>query len=591
MKNSIYVLGALFWASMPFVGCHAHEVPQPTEQTASAGLEIRINQVGFYPLQEKVAVVSGGKVKTFDVIDEKTGKSVYSGQPSYSARTAWNKTERFVVDFSAVKNEGRYLLKVGTTKVPFEVRNRALSDLAAGALKSFYYQRSGMPIEKAYAGQWARPMGHPDTKVYIHASAATSQRPAESVISSPKGWYDAGDYNKYVVNSAYSIGLMLNAYQAQPTYFATQKVDIPESNNDVPDLLDEMFYNLDWLLTMQDPNDGGVYHKLTTPSFEGFVKPTDCHQKRYVVQKSVTAALDFATVMAQASHLYEPYQHVYPGFPEKALQAAKEAFEWAKQHPQQFYTQNENNKTYSPPVVTGEYGDRNARDEWFWASTELYLATGDANYLHEVQQVIPAEFQPSSWGNTNALGVFSWLLDKRQSTAEAAAIRKQLADKLIAYANTLIAGAERTAFHAPYGNEAADFFWGCLSEKCGNEGISLVMAYILTGNEAYRQNAHRNMDYLLGKNPTGYCYVTGFGRKSPMHPHHRLSASDGIEAPIPGLLVGGPNPGKQDGVHYHSTMPDESYEDVEASYASNEIAINWSASLVSLASLLEIVTK
>ena len=83
--------------------------------------------------------------------------------------------------------------------------------------------------------------------------------------------------------------------------------------------------------------------------------------------------------------------------------------------------------------------------------------------------------------------------------------------------------------------------------------------------------------------------MTGFGSKSPMYPHSRLCHSDGIEEPIPGLLVGGPNPGQQDiaGVgRYHSDFPDESYEDVMPSYASNEIAINWNASLVAVTAWL-----
>lgn len=131
------------------------------------------------------------------------------------------------------------------------------------------------------------------------------------------------------------------------------------------------------------------------------------------------------------------------------------------------------------------------------------------------------------------------------------------------------------------------FLWGCLAEGCANQATSLVCAYLLTGEKSYLTNAYRNMDYILGKNATGYCYVTGFGMKSPLYPHHRLSASDDIEAPLPGFLVGGPNPGQQDGVPYPSNLPDESYADVEGSYASNEIAINWSAALVALVSSLD----
>ena len=96
----------------------------------------------------------------------------------------------------------------------------------------------------------------------------------------------------------------------------------------------------------------------------------------------------------------------------------------------------------------------------------------------------------------------------------------------------------------------------------------------------------------LGRNATGYCFVTGFGDKSPMHPHHRPSEADGIQAPYPGMLVGGPNPGQQDkkslgAVVYPSNVPDESYIDTTESYASNEIAINWNASLVAFLCWLE----
>jgi endoglucanase len=91
------------------------------------------------------------------------------------------------------------------------------------------------------------------------------------------------------------------------------------------------------------------------------------------------------------------------------------------------------------------------------------------------------------------------------------------------------------------------------------------------------------MDYILGRNSTGYCYVTGMGSKSPVNPHHRLAATDDIPGPLKGFLIGGPNPARQDGCEYPSLLPDESYADVLESYASNEIAINWNASLLHLA--------
>jgi endoglucanase len=87
----------------------------------------------------------------------------------------------------------------------------------------------------------------------------------------------------------------------------TVKLNIPESNNQVPDVLDESLWNLRWMLTMQDPEDGGVYHKLTNAKFDGMIMPDKAVAPRYVVQKSTAATLDFAAVMAQASRVFSNY--------------------------------------------------------------------------------------------------------------------------------------------------------------------------------------------------------------------------------------------------------------------------------------------
>ena len=183
--------------------------------------------------------------------------------------------------------------------------------------------------------------------------------------------------------------------------------------------------------------------------------------------------------------------------------------------------------------------------------------------------------------------MFAWLQPGRELNDADRTFAGLLKEKLLTYSEAAISGADTSSFHSPYGNKAKDFFWGCIAEGCANQGISLIYAYLQSGNKDYLANAYRNSDYMLGRNATGYCYVTGFGSKSPMSPHHRLAASDAIEEPIPGFLVGGPNPGQQDKVAYASNYPDESYSDTEPSYASNEIAINWNAALVGLASALD----
>ncbi|MBP3822328.1 MAG: glycoside hydrolase family 9 protein [Bacteroidaceae bacterium] len=532
---------------------------------------IRRNQVGCYPGQEEVIVVEATPPTKLRVTSPDGSKlkpkSVRKAVSPLSGKV------RYVVDLGKLKSVGRYQVSLGNQTCELKVAERPYHEIARSALRLFYLIRSGIEIDRG--GIYDRPVGHPDTHVLVHNSAASPLRPAGAVISSPGGWYDAGDYNKYVVNSAFSIGLMFAAYERHPDYFAALSTDIPESSNQTPDLLDEMMFNLRWLLTMQDPYDGGVYHKLTTPRFEGFVMPTNCRQPRYVVAKSVTATLDFAAVMADASRLFTPFQRDYPEFPATAAAVAERAYQWAKQHPDAFYRQQH---LKDPAVSTGTYGDGNARDEFFWAASALYRLTGKQTYLDDALQYQPQRFTTPTWGNVASLGAFEWLCTDDTS------IRPAMLSQLLAYCDEAIKEVDTSCFQSPFGNKARDFGWGCLAEKCCCQAMALLYADELTGTTRYRRHAFQNADYLLGRNATGYCFVTGFGDKSPLHPHHRPSAADGIQAPFPGMLVGGPNPGQQDKremkTPYPSDIPDESYIDATESYASNEIAINWNASLV-----------
>ena len=540
---------------------------------AQGSVEIRRNQVGCSPEQEKVIVVEGMNPKGKVRVTTPNGKTL---KPTAirEAVSPWSGKQRYIVDLGQLTTPGRYRVSVDKQQCDLLVAKRPYQAIAKASLRLFYLIRSGVAIEQG--GEYNRPLGHPDTHVLVHPSAASDQRPAGTVISSPYGWYDAGDYNKYVVNSAFSIGLMMAAYEQQREFFTALVTDIPESGNTTPDLLDEMMFNLRWLLTMQDPADGGVYHKLTTPNFEGFVMPTACRQPRYVVAKSVTAALDFAAVMADAARLFAPYQQDYPEFPAQAAAASEHAYQWAKEHPDAFYRQE---LLRDPAVSTGTYGDRNAHDEFFWAASALYRLTRKPYYLDEASQFQPARFSTPSWGNVSALGTFEWFAEPQTSD-----LREPLLRQMLDYCDTAVQDADGSCFQSPFGNKPRDFGWGCLAENCCCQALVLLLADKLQGTTTYRRYALQNADYLLGRNATGYCYVTGFGDKSPLHPHHRISAADNVEAPFPGMLVGGPNPGQQDradgNLTYPSNFPDESYLDVTESYASNEIAINWNASLV-----------
>ena len=527
------------------------------------GKDIQLNQIGFLPGGAKSAVITGN-AKSFSVVDVNSGKTVFKGESGPARSWAASGETVRIAEFSDLRTQGIYRLEAGGEVSPlFRIREDIYAEIGSAALKAFYFNRASTGLEAAFADIYARPLGHPDTQVAIHASAASASRPAGSLISSPKGWYDAGDYNKYIVNSAITVSTLMSLYEHYPRQAVSIASNIPESGNSVPDLLDEVRWNLDWMLSMQDPEDGGVYHKLTNLNFEDFVTPEAAVKPRFVVMKTTSASLDFAASMAQASRVYRPFD---APFADVCLRAANQAWSWAQSHPDVVYEQPED-------VQTGTYSQAKGAfdDERFWAATELAISRGETGPIQ-----LPGGVQVPEWANPGALAVMDQLAIGGDMTLQPA---------FLALADSLLAMGDRI----PYGVTNESFRWGSNSDFL-NQALILTFAYRLTGEKAYREAAQTDFDWVLGRNPLGICFVTGFGSQSPQHIHHRPSESDGIAAPQPGWVAGGPNPGNQydcGADAYPSPYPAMAYVDQLCSYATNEIAINWNAPLVYLAFALQ----
>ena len=543
--------------------------------------KIHLNQVGFFTNGPKKAIITDVKIeKYFYITSTNLRDTLYKGILSAEKKSAYSKTSTSVADFTPFNKKGNYVLvinNIGHSYV-FTIGDSILETVLSSALKAFYYQRASMPLTENYAGKWKRGAGHPDNKVLIHPSAASAERPANTVISSVGGWYDAGDYNKYIVNSGITMGTLLSTYEDFQVATTATKTNIPSIGTGIPDLLNESIYNLRWMLTMQDPNDGGVYSKCTNASFDGFVLPGITKAPRYVVQKSTPATLDFIAVTAQASRLLKKYNKVLPGLADSCEKAAIKAWAWAMQHPSVAYDQDKNNKQFEPAITTGGYGDNNFSDEWFWAASEMYCTNPLEKYATEINKYKTIfNVEVPSWGGVGMLGYYSLIRNKSNKLEGIAKMKTDITQM----ADNFIEHLQNSAFETIMGQSEKDFVWGS-NAVAANQGILLINAYLITKDKKYIHAALSNVDYILGRNATGYSFVTGVGSKSPMHPHHRPSSADGITEPIPGLLVGGPNPGRQDGCLYEFTATETAYVDTECSYASNEIAINWNAPLVYL---------
>lgn len=550
--------------------------------------DIQLNQIGFYPEAQKMAVVPESASGIFYIVSPDFSDTLHTGQLSDSFESPNSGETVRIADFSQLNQTGQYILWIPGLgySYSFSISENVHEDVAKAALKGFYFQRTSTAIPFEYGGKWARPAGHPDDVVLIHPSAASSNRPVDSTISAPGGWYDAGDYNKYVVNSGISTATLLSLYEDFPEFMQTFETDIPESENRLPDILDEVLWNLRWYMKMQDPADGGVYHKLTSANFSGQVMPVEDTNARYVVQKSVTGTLNFAAVMAQAVRVFREYPGEAPAFADSAVIASLNAWLWARQNQDQLYNQNELNDQFDPDITTGEYGDNDAADEFIWAATELFATTKNSLFYNAIDLFPSDQATVPSWQNVRSLAYYTMarLSDDLSETApEDITKASQI---IVSLADSLINSGMETGYQTVMDRSAGNYIWGS-SSVAANQGIALIQAYLITEHRDYLDHALSNLDYLLGRNATGYSFLTGFGDKTPINIHHRPSGAHLISEPVPGLLAGGPNAGQQDGCEYPSDLPALSYLDDYCSYASNEIAINWNAPMVYLSAALE----
>lgn len=565
MKYLTHSLSLLFVAAFLVLGTSTGN-----SQTSNSSDAILLNQIGYPTNAAKKALIRSD-VKSFEIKDAE-GNSVYSGDLSDSRYWELSGDAVSVADFSSITEKGEYVLCINDTEcsAPFEIGTSLYGELADAALKSYYYSRVGVDIEEEFGGKWNWEAGHPDTEVMIHSSAADENRPEGITLASPGGWYDAGDYGKYIVNSSITTWTILQSYALNTEYHQNQNLNIPESGDDTPDILDEALVNLKWMMTMQDPSDGGLYHKLTTKNFDGFKMPNETTAQRYFLQKSTSATLDFASTMAAAQRIYSSNNQTE--LANKMASQAKMAWNWAMKNPQVFYNQPSD-------VSTGAYPDTSLVDEWFWSSAEMYLLTGEKKYKDKMMENYQDPITPK-WDVVNTLGVISILTSDKRSEF------KSMEEDFIAYVDYMLQKEAKS----PYLISMDQFAWGSNSDVA-NDGMLKLVAYQLTGDKKYVASAQNDLDYILGRNATGFSFVTGFGDKTPMDQHNRIMGTDGVDEPMPGFISGGPNTivpidCAEQGV-VRSTYPATSFTDTQCSYSTNETAINWNAPLVFLTTGLE----
>jgi endoglucanase len=543
---------------------------------------IHINQIGYRPNDKKIAIVNSqelGLQEDFEVVRSDTKAVVFTGKMT-GKRTAngipepvtdfFAREKILYADFSAVTEPGEYIVSVPKygESYPFVIGEHVYKEVKNALLKALYYQRCGIALDAEHAGEW--------THDACHLELATLYEDPSKQIDVTGGWHDAGDYGRYVSPGANTVAYLLLAHELFPDAFQ-EAIGIPESGGGMPDLLREAKYELDWLMKMQDPASGGAYHKVTGKNFEGFVMPEDDHSPQFVLPISPTATGDLAAILAQAARVYKPYD---AAFADQALSAAEKAWQWLASNPDAPGYKNPSD------VLTGEYGDDNSKDERYWAAVELYKTTGKAEYHDAVKEKYAGVGKLGlGWGDMSGFGTISYLF--MDEALRDPAVYNALSASFFGEADKLV-GRANEGYLLPM--NANDYYWGS-NMGAMNKGVLLSTANLLKPKAEYDSVAQHLFNYLLGVNAMDQSYVSGFGSKPMLHPHHRPSGSDGIDAPVPGLVSGGPNKNRQDPTAEaqlpEDVAPMKAYVDDQGSWSTNEIAIYWNGPAIFVAGYLD----
>ena len=240
---------------------------------------IKVDQAGYLSQARKLAVVvSSNPSERFSLKRDSDGKAVYSGTLSAPMQDSNSGDRVQLADFSEFREAGKYFLDVpgAGRSYTFEVGADVYRRAYYLAMRSFYGQRCGMAVNMGPEfPQFRYDECH--RKGAWHASSGKSGERESS-----HGWHDAGDYGRYVVNSGLSTGTLLWSWELFGKRIGATPLHIPESGNGTPDILNEIRWNLEWMLSMQD-QDGGVWAKQTSENFTGFVMPPRDLAVSYVI--------------------------------------------------------------------------------------------------------------------------------------------------------------------------------------------------------------------------------------------------------------------------------------------------------------------
>jgi hypothetical protein len=489
-------------------------------------------------------------------------------------------------DFSSLTTPGEYYVYEPANdrrSFAFNLNNDLYNDVLKTSIRTLYYQRTGTAIPASFGGNWTHAIDHvgfnQDTQARLWQTSSGGPVAGSTVRDVSGGWFDAGDYNKYV---PYTTGVMWNLLQAfewNPTAFG-DNWNIPESGNGAPDVLDEIKWEIEWLRKMQLP-DGSVMNRVANPTFNaGNFDPSTDNQARYYTAATTWATASFAASLAHASRVFAPFDAVYPGYAQALRTAAESAWAFLQATPNTTPasgndgggTSGGSGQLAATAAGSDANGDRRLR---VLAAAELWKTTGTAAY----KTYFEANYKNSNISDNG----FHPLLDGTPRFDASTAL--DLNHALVTYATTpgasttivnevkaaLLNNLDESWLQLGEYNNGTDpyrafmwdghYTWGSNQLKSEWANVLTFAIKLNVGSTAQRnlarEVAEEYLHYIHGRNPLSQLYLSNMGTKganlggdkSAMEVYHSWfghgsSLYDGASStygPIPGYLVGGPN--------------------------------------------------
>ncbi len=527
----------------------------------TAPFDVAVNGHGFRPSDSKLGTIRS-PADAFAVRRVADDGEVIAGKVQGPNPRTDASEDAWVLDFSELREPGEYYVEtdMGLRSDGFLVARDVYEVPLRMALLGLYGQRCGAAVEFEHGGEH-----------YSHGICHVT--PAEPYPSSgvggrkdvSGGWHDAGDYGKYSVNGAFSAAFLLYAWERFGESLAGIS-HVPGYDDELPGLLAEAAWELDWLVKMQS-KDGGVAHQVRPARYEGSIMPSNDTAPRYISQPSSAATADVAAVMALGARLFEAWDQARS---DSYRQVAMDARAWLEENSGLVVA----DQSFWPNVT---YGDQSDDDERLWADIEWWRSTRDVALRERLESALGGYEGVSTswdWQQVANLGVFAYLLDG--DSTRSSEIVDLLSRLVVTGADELV---ERSESHA-YGRGVESYYWGSngvVARSCMN----LLAASELTGEPRYERACAKQLGHLLGRNYFGRSQITGLSYRPPLAPHHRPSQADGATDPWPGLLVGGPNVSSTDNPRLLPGTPAATaWFDSSEDYFTNEVAINWNAALV-----------